>query len=110
MAAKKIIYITEELDWCNEKLEEWRTYIDSNPLGELEDRVKWKETKAGGSMPMVIASIESQIKSIRDTMKEYLALLDVVNRMRGEEEKRQEVARGGGNVPYRMRQQDGDKE
>lgn len=88
MATKKEVYITAELDWAEEKLREWREYIDINPLDKLEDRIKWKETKAGGMMPMVVASIESQIKSIRDTMKEYLMLLEQVNKMRESEEKK----------------------
>lgn len=89
--AKQSVYITSELEWAEEKLLEWREYIDNNPIAALEDRIKWKETKAGGSMPMVIASIESQIKSIRDTMKEYLSLLEQVNKMRSQEEKKIEL-------------------
>src|SRR5690606_36097601 len=102
MPAKKQIYISAELEWAEEKLLEWREYIDANPIPQLEDRVEWKPTSKGGAMPMVIASIESQIKCLRDTMKEYLALLEVVNKMRGEEEKREQLARGGVGIPHRM--------
>ena len=38
---------------------------------------------------MVVSTIESQIKSIRDTMKEYLALLAEVNKMREVEAQKQ---------------------
>lgn len=97
MAGKKDIYISAELDWAEEKLAEWRDYIDSNPIPELKDRIEWKPTARGGAIPMVIASQESQIKCIRDTMKEYLALLEQVNKLREIEAKRLE-ARGGKDV------------
>lgn len=103
MAAKKQTYITAELDWAEEKLAEWKAYIDENPIHKLEDRIRWKEMKNGGSMPTVIASIESQIKSIRDTMKEYLLLLEQVGKMREVQAEKEKEVRGGGDVPYRMR-------
>ena len=100
--AKKEIYISAELDWAETKLEEWKEYLDNNPIPSLKDRIEWKPTKNGGSMPMVIASIEQQIKSLRDTMKEYLALLEQVNKMREADEKKKEIARGGFSTPHRM--------
>ena len=101
MAQKKQSYISAELDWAEEKLAEWREYVDKNPLHSLKDRVEWKPTSKGGSIPMVIASIEQQIKSIRDTMKEYLALLDVVDKLREKEEAKLEI-RGSQEVNGKM--------
>jgi hypothetical protein len=100
MAVKKN-FIGAELIWAEEQLASWKQYVDANPLHTLEDRVKWKETKAGGAMPMVIASIEAQGKFIQETMKNYLALLKEVDTMREKEEAKKE-ARGSGKVPYRM--------
>lgn len=91
MAAKREVYISAELSWAEEKLLEWREYIDDNPIQELKDRIEWKPTSKGGAMPMVIASIESQIKCLRDTMKEYLMLLEQVNKMREAESKKIET-------------------
>ena len=102
MAVKKEIYIAAELEWAEEKLQEWKEYYDSHPYGELKDRLSFKETKNGGMIPMVVASIESQQKALRDTLKEYFLLLEQVNRMRETEEKKKE-ARGGSDVPLRMR-------
>ena len=82
MAVKKQTYVSAELEWAEAKLQEWRAYIDKNPIAELKDRIEWKPTAKGGAMPMVVASIESQIKSLRDTMKEYLALLETVDKLR----------------------------
>ena len=82
---------------------EWRAYIDNNPINGLKDRIEWKPTAKGGTMPMVIASQESQIKSLRDTMKEYLALLEVVDRLREKEEQKAE-ARGSQEINGKMKQ------
>lgn len=95
--SKKEIYIEAELQWAEQKLQEWKEYVDANPLASLEAEIKWKETSKGGMLPMVIASKEAQIKCIRDTMKEYLALLKVVGEMR-EVEARKIEARGGKEV------------
>lgn len=98
--AKKQTYINTELEWAEKRLEEWKAYIDNNPINELEDRMAFKQT-AKGTISVVSATIESQVKSIRDTMKEYLQLLEVVDNLREKEEKKQ--ARGNSQVPHRMR-------
>jgi hypothetical protein len=95
MATKKEIYTSAELEWCEQKLLEWKEYIDGNPINGLKDRIEWKPTAKGGTMPMVIASVESQIKSLRDTMKEYLVMLQQVEAMR---EKEAQKAQARGNI------------
>ena len=89
--AKKTTYINTELDWAEEQLKSWRAYVDANPMHELKDRIEWKPTAKGGMLPMVIASIESQGKFIQETMKNYLALLEVVDKLRSVEESKVEV-------------------
>ena len=105
MATKKQTYVSAELEWAESKLAEWRAYIDANPINTLKDRIEWKPTSKGGTMPMVIASIESQIKSLRDTMKEYLALLEVVDKLREKEEQKAE-ARGSQEINGKMKKFD----
>lgn len=100
--AKKEIYIEAELQWAEDKLQEWKEYVDSNPFAKLVDRIEWKPTGKGGMLPMVIASKEAQMKCLRDTLKEYFLLLEQVNKMREAEEKAK-VARGGADIPLRMR-------
>jgi hypothetical protein len=102
MATKKNNYISTELDWAEEQLVTWRAYIDNNPLHELKDRIEWKPTARGGTMPMVISSIEQQGKFVQDTMKNYLSLLEIVEKLR-EKEEAKFVSKGGANVPARMR-------
>lgn len=99
--AKKQTYINTELEWAERQLQSWKAYVDANPLHELKDRIEWKPTSKGGMLPMVVASIESQGKFIQDTMKNYLSLLEVVDKLREKEEAKKE-ARGSSFVPDRM--------
>jgi hypothetical protein len=99
--AKKQIFIDVELDFAEEQLSSWKAYVDANPMHTLKDRISFKETKNGGMIPMVVASIEQQGKFLQETMKNYLALLKEVNVMREAEEAKKE-ARGSGSVPHRM--------
>jgi hypothetical protein len=99
--AKKTAYSDVELEWAEQQLASWKAYVDANPLHTLTDRIEWKPTAKGGTMPMVIASIEQQGKFIQETMKNYLALLKEVDAMREAESKKAE-AKGGFNIPARM--------
>lgn len=90
-AVKKTTYINTELEWAESQLTSWKAYVDANPLHELKDRIEWKPTSKGGMLPMVIASIEAQGKFIQETMKNYLALLEVVDKLRKVEEAKVEV-------------------
>lgn len=94
---KKTTYVNAELDWAEEQLQSWKAYVDANPLHELKDRIEWKPTAKGGMLPMVIASIEAQGKFIQETMKNYLALLEVVDKLREKEEAKVEI-RGKGEL------------
>jgi hypothetical protein len=94
----KTTYINTELDWAEQQLQSWKAYVDANPLHELKDRIEWKPTAKGGMLPMVIASIEAQGKFIQETMKNYLALLEVVNTLREKEEAKKMEVRGGGEL------------
>lgn len=98
MTTRKTTYINAELEWAEQQLNSWKEYVDANPLHQLEDRVKYKETKGGGVIPMVVASIESQGKFVQDTMKNYLALLEQVDKLREKEEKKQVQTRGNAEL------------
>jgi hypothetical protein len=97
MALNKTTYINTELQWAEQQLASWKQYVDANPMHELKDRIEWKPTAKGGMLPMVIASIEAQGKFIQETMKNYLALLEVVDKLREKEEAKVEV-RGKGEL------------
>ena len=91
MTTNKNTYINTELLWAEEQLSSWKVYIDAHPLHTMVDRIEWKPTAKGGMLPMVIASIEAQGKFIQETMKNYLALLEVVERLREKEQIKIEV-------------------
>ena len=99
--AKKSIYVEAELDFAEEQLATWKQYIDQNPYDKVEDRKELMKTKTGGAYYAVVQTKEAIQKALRDTMKEYLALLKEVNFMREAEEAKKE-ARGSGTVPPRM--------
>lgn len=102
MAAKRNSFITEDLDWAETQLSSWKAYVNANPLHELKDRVEWKPTARGGTIPMVISSIEQQGKFLQETMKNYLALLEVTDRLR-EKEEQKKTARNDSHIPERMK-------
>lgn len=91
---KKTAYTEVELQWAEEQLASWKAYVDANPMHKLKDRIKLKETKNGGAIPMVVASIEQQGKFLQETMKNYLALLKEVEVMREKEVAKQDNVRG----------------
>jgi hypothetical protein len=101
MALTRTTYINTELEWAETQLASWKEYVDANPLHQLSDRIQYKETRGGGVMPMIVASIEAQGKFVQDTMKNYLSLLEVVDNLRNKEEAKKQ-ARGNATVPHRM--------
>ncbi len=94
MAVKKNTYIDMELSWAESQLASWKAFIDANPIETLKHDIEWKPTSKGGAIPMVIASIQQQGKFIQETLKNYLALLAEVDRLREKEEAKQINVRG----------------
>lgn len=94
MAAKKNNYIEIELEFAEKQLESWKAYIEAHPVDQLKHDIEWKSTKTGGSMPMVIASIQQQGKFLQETLKNYLALLKEVDLMREKEDVKKSNPRG----------------
>lgn len=101
MAVKKQLYTEYELEFLETKAGELKRYIESKPFDSLVDRMSYKETKNGGVIPMVVATIEAQRKDLTSALKEYAEIIQVIDKMRADEEKKKE-ARGGQSVPYRM--------
>jgi len=101
MAVNKFINV--DLDWAELQLKSWRAYIDANPFDKMEDRITPKETKNGGVIPVTSASIEAQQKNCRETIKDYLMLLEVVKRLRLEETEKETSTYGSTRVSPRLR-------
>lgn len=103
MATKKNSYVDFELDWLQEKADQLKTYVDNNPFHELSDRLAWKSTANGGQMPLVVATIEAQIKSLTQALKDYAQIIEVIDKLREKEEQKAE-ARGSQEINGKMKQ------
>jgi len=103
MATQKNKFTTVELAWAETQLRGWMDYLNAHPYESLEDRTKLRPTKNGGTVLEVVATIEAQQKHHRDTMKDYLSLLEIVEKLRDAEAVRQSKARGGIDIPDRMK-------
>lgn len=98
MAKKQNSYISAELDLAETQLEKWKQYLEDNPYDQIEDRKELMKTKTGGAYYAVVATKEAIQKSLRDTMKEYLAMCEVVEKLREKEETKKIEARGKGTI------------
>lgn len=96
MSNKKNNYITEELDWLESKASEIKQFADLHPYHEISDRVV-SLLGATGLNEKVSATIESQQKSIRDSLKDYALIIEAINKLREQEENKMEM-RGGGTM------------
>jgi hypothetical protein len=95
------LLIEYELEFLEKKLKELKDYIESNPFSTLADRMAWKETRAGGAIPICIANKEAQRKDLTQALKDYVDILRSVDDLRRREEVKKE-ARGSSTVPPRM--------
>ena len=94
MAVKKNSYVDFELEWLQEKADQLKTYVDNNPFHELVDRLAWKS--------LVVATIEAQIKSLTQALKDYAQIIEVIDKLREKEEQKAE-ARGSQEINGKMK-------
>lgn len=109
MATSKNKYISADLDFAETKIQNLKKWLDEHDYDSFIDRFQWRETKTG-AIPITIATIESQQKNWRETAKEYLALLEVVDKLREAEEKKAAEVRGGGEIPDIMKRNNTNEE
>lgn len=76
MASKRNSFITDDLDWAEKQLASWKAYVDAHPIENLQHEIKGK----------TVITIQVQGKFIQETLKNYLALLEVVDKLREREE------------------------
>lgn len=88
-ATKKNNYITADLEFAESQIDKWRKYLEDNPYDEVVDRKELMQTKTGGAYYAVVQTKEAIQKSLRDTTKEYLLMMEIVNKLReGEQAKK----------------------
>lgn len=91
MATKKVNLIQYELEFLETKLQELKDYIEANPFSSLQDRMAYKETKNGGVIPICIANKEAQRKDLTQALKDYVEILQSVDKLRATEEAKVEL-------------------
>jgi hypothetical protein len=87
-------YIEMELEWLEGKAEELRAYCDANPITHLEARMAYREVRGGGMVPMIVETIGQQIKTIRDTLQDYIKIIEAIDRLREKEASKKMITRG----------------
>ena len=74
MATKKNnAYLDMELEWLEARAEELKKFVESNPIDQLTDRITEKK---------VVATIEVQIDCLRDTLQDYIKIVEGINRLK----------------------------
>ena len=96
--AKRNSYISAELDFANKQLEQWRKYLDDNPIDKIDDRWGKKEMLKGGHTWVVTSTREQQIKCVQDTLAKYLQMLEIVDTLREKDDAKQKAARGDNDI------------
>lgn len=101
-AKKKTNYIGYELEWLEKKCKQLQDWVEAKLDGGISDRIEVYESTRGNPIIKVIASEETQIKCLRDTLKELPNMLIEINRLRkiaNEEETGDAGIRGDHKVP-----------
>jgi hypothetical protein len=94
---KKNSYIEEELEYLERKAAQIKNYVENPPMHEITDRIEQLMT-AKGPVEKVVATIEAQLKSKREALKDYAIIIEAINRLRASEEAKKIEARGGGAI------------
>jgi hypothetical protein len=82
-----------------------QTALDNYDLENLQDRIDYKETKNGGMMRTIIASKEDQMKAVAFILEKLPKMLQSLDELREKDAKKAEIARGGGEIPHRMKRE-----
>ncbi len=100
MTTKKSTYVDIELEWLEQKFEQFRKAVDNYDLTDLKDRMDIKNTKNGGTIHTVIASKEDQLKAIMFIMEKLPKLLQSIDELR--EKVSKTALRGDEELPEMM--------
>ena len=100
---KKELLIEAELEWYETKCQQVKMYLEAVNLADLKDRIEWKATSKGGTMPIVIASREAQAKNFMDMMEKLPKLLSALDDLRNKYKEKQVRTRGDVEIPEFMK-------
>lgn len=86
MATKKLnTFIDMDLEWLELQAQEMKDYCDKMKISTLRDRV------TGGK---VTATVEQQITSKRNTLKDYIEIISAIDKIREKESVKKTSIRG----------------
>lgn len=83
-----------ELEWLEMKAEQLRSFVDSNPIPKLTDRI----VALGEDKLVIAAKIEDQLTSIRNTLKDYALIIEVIAKLREKEAQKKLLTRGDADL------------
>lgn len=112
-AKKKVNYIGYDLEWLEKKCKQLQEWVEEKLDGGIKDRIEVYESTRGNPIIKVISSEETQIKCLRDTLKELPQMLMEINRLKkiaNEEETGEKAVRGDHDLPGFMDDDDEDEE
>lgn len=110
-AKKKVNYIGYDLEWLEKKCKQLQEWVEEKLDGGIKDRIEEYQSTRGNPIIKVISSEETQIKCLRDTLKELPNMLMEINRLRkiaNEENTDEGNVRGDHDVPGFMEEDDDD--
>ncbi|GAB3975878.1 hypothetical protein GCM10028806_34420 [Spirosoma terrae] len=102
MAKAKHTYTLPELEYLEKKVDEYIQFLEARPVHELEDRMAYKTTANGGSIPTIIATIEAQFAANIKAMEQLTKLLPQLEEMRKGAADVVEIRGGQGQLPSRV--------
>lgn len=111
-ARKKVNYIGYELEWLEKKCKQLQGWVEEKLDGGITDRIEVYESTRGNPIIKVISSEETQIKCLRETLKELPNMLMEINRLKkiaNEEETGEKNVRGDHELPGFMDDEDEDE-
>lgn len=85
ISKKRNTYVDMDLDWLELRAEELKLYCELNPISTLSDRM---------SGTRVVQTIEGQIKCIRDTLQDYIKIIEAIDKLREKEDAKKSMIRG----------------
>lgn len=89
MASTKVSYSSLGLEWLKTKAEELKKYVEDRPFDMLEDRIVGDK---------VVATIEVQLKSLTQALKDYAMIIEQISKIEEREEKLTQKLRGDEQV------------
>lgn len=63
---------------CEQRLGVWRKFLNDNPLHSLEDKIG-RDNKG---LPIVVMTVEDQIKNISNILNQYVQLMERVEKLK----------------------------